>query len=1070
MVGAVLALAGLWVAVRGGRRRRRGRDPRIDAVRAAQRADAAQHRYRFFGEHVPALTELYVRRRAASGREKARTVQATQLLSAHRHAVLLGDAGAGKSTFLAAVAGDLARRGGREVAVILPAADLVGQPLPRAIAEAVRRDLRVEVPAEVFERAPARGGVWRVLIDGLDEVVDGQDRSDALWRIRELLGGTGPYRLLITSRPLAGAELAELDVAGTGVYELRPFDRQELNEFAHRWFAARFPSDRRRADSTAGRFLARLAGARLGPVARVPLLATIAALVYEQADDRALPSSRAELYERFVQHLLDGRGSMARFRAAIEPQLLDRGRAGLAAAEWLFADLHQHVGGLLRACGAAWLADRDARLTEVAATWFRANGPADLARITPDADRLLRELLLATGVCALRGDRVVFLHQSFAEYLAAASGIPFDRDTWLAQAADPVTRSLAAFVVARRPDSDDLVATLDPIAAGDLIADGVPVSPRTRSRTVDRLVQEVAAETPQAPEALRILGELSLDAQVLGEMLALYQRPDVSAWVRAMVADRIADVDPATGVKLLEEVAATADDVVQDWIADVLQERGLPEPPVTHHTERPQALGALARHALTRRIADSRATEHQRAAAARQLARAGDRTALRAMAAAADVGPFQRVELAVSLADTGEPELLRELGAGAADTAPARYAAAVALADRDDPAAVAALAEVARAHPGYPMAFAAAARCADLGDREPLLALARQPGQVHVRLAAARRLAALGDRRALGWLLEDRLSPELEALALAGLLEAGQAEQMPRMRALRTRHLSGDREREREFLLAANGDEASRERLHRRMLRGSRWWQQTDAAIALAAIGDERGASWLRRVAGDPRWYRPARVRAAVGLTWLDPVRGRPVLHALTGPGVEPRLRLAAAKAALTVEPPAVEPLAGIALDDQAPDRSRAAALTTLTRLRLAPDLRLRLGELALTGDTPMPVRLAAAPLLPEERFRAVVGPIATGDPDRRTRLAAIEQLDHVDRQAAEAAFGALLRDRRINRLRRWVLTLNSGELLSAADARTLDDRLGEPDLGLVRFLLRLSRLLPRDPADVFEG
>ncbi|BCJ39466.1 hypothetical protein Aiant_01230 [Actinoplanes ianthinogenes] len=1069
IVGAVLALVGLWITIRTGRRRRRrGRDPRIDALRAAQRTDAAQHRYRFFGEHVPALTDLYVRPRASLG-GKTRTFQATQMLTEQRHAVLLGDAGAGKSTFLATVAGDLARRGGREVAVIVPAADLVGRPLPQAIAQAVRRDLGVELPPEVFERAPARGGAWRVLVDGLDEVVGGQDRSDALWRIRELLGGTGPYRLLITSRPLAAPELAGLNVAGTGVYDLRPFDRPELNEFAHRWFAARFPSDRRRADATAGRFLARLAGARLGPVARVPLLATIAALVYEQEDDRALPSSRAELYERFVQHLLDGRGSMARFREAIEPELAGRGRSGSAVAEWLFADLHQHVGGLLRDCGAAWLADRDARLISVAAAWFRANGPDDLSRVTPGADRLLRELLLATGVCAVRGDRVVFLHQSFAEYFAAA-GVSFDRDTWLAQAADPVTRSLAAFVAARRPDADALVAELEPIAAGDLIADGVQVSAPTRERTVAALVRELREETAQAPEALRILGELSLDAAVLREMLELFRDPDVSDWVRAMVADRIADVDLATGITLLEEVATTADEVVHAWITDVLAERGLPEPPVTRHIDREQKLGALARHALTRRLSDARATEVERLAAARQLAEAGDRTPLRAMAAAADTDAFQRLAVAAALADVGEPELLRDLGSGAAGSAPAMYAAAADLADRGDPAARDALAAVARTHPDYPMAFAAAARCADLGDREPLTGLARRPGQIHVRLAAARRLAALGDRRALGWLLEDRPNPHLEALAVAGLLEAGQAEQAPRMRTLlRGNRVSDDREREFQYLLAANGDDQARELLHRRMLRRSRWWKSADAAIALAAIGDRRGTAWLHQVAGDPNRYGPARVRAATGLTWLDPDSGWPVLRALTGPDVEPPLRLEAARAALIVRESA-DPLAGIAFDAQAPAESRAKALDSLIPLDLDPGLRRRLAELAFAGDAPVRVRLAAAPLLPEEEMRAVLAPIVAGEPDRRARIAAIELLDSIDRQAAGAAFGAVLRDRRYSRLRRWALVSSSGELLSAADARVMEDRLGDPDDGIVRFLFRMLRLLPRDPAAVLGG
>src|SRR3954469_23439920 len=101
IVGGAAALAGLWFA------RRRIFRPRADdglaALLAAQVADAGQHRYRFFGEHVPALTDLYVRSRATLAGDTPRTVPATQILDAHRHAVLLGDAGAGKSTFVVTV-------------------------------------------------------------------------------------------------------------------------------------------------------------------------------------------------------------------------------------------------------------------------------------------------------------------------------------------------------------------------------------------------------------------------------------------------------------------------------------------------------------------------------------------------------------------------------------------------------------------------------------------------------------------------------------------------------------------------------------------------------------------------------------------------------------------------------------------------------------------------------------------------------------------------------------------------------------------------------------------------------
>src|SRR4051794_1915240 len=108
IVGGAAALAGLWFARRRFFRRRP--DDGLTKLLSAQVADAGQHRYRFFGAPVPALTALYVRSRATRQGDTPRTVAAAQILDDHRHAVLLGDAGAGKSTFLATVAGDVAAR------------------------------------------------------------------------------------------------------------------------------------------------------------------------------------------------------------------------------------------------------------------------------------------------------------------------------------------------------------------------------------------------------------------------------------------------------------------------------------------------------------------------------------------------------------------------------------------------------------------------------------------------------------------------------------------------------------------------------------------------------------------------------------------------------------------------------------------------------------------------------------------------------------------------------------------------------------------------------------------------
>ncbi|MFI7544547.1 NACHT domain-containing protein [Actinoplanes sp. NPDC049599] len=788
-------LAGMAVLLGRVRRERRRPDPSLTALLEAQRADATRHRYRFFG-HVPALTELYVRQRVRlDGRsegEGSRTINAVQVLRAQRHAVVLGDAGAGKSIFLAMVADELARHllAGRptgEFAVSVHASDLASLHLPQALAQAVQRDLDITLPSSTFEKPPAVGRSWRVLVDGLDEVADAHKRSTVLWRIRDLLAADSHYRFLIASRPLTESELLELRGPAVGEYELRPFDRADLAEFAARWFVARHPTDLRRAKQQAALFQARVAGARLGPVARIPLLATIAALVFEQERERALPSSRAALYERFVQHLLNGQPSLARLRQAAEPELLSRGVGGRAVAQWLWSDIDVHVSELLDTCGAAWLADPGVRLTDVAGTWVKEHTRYDLVRVSPDGGQMLRDLLLATGVFTLHRDRVAFAHQSFAEYFAARAGEPtFDPERWRVQAANPATRSLAGFAAARRPDSDRLVTGLldsaNVVAAGDLLADGVPVAAATRTRIVDSLLRQITDESVQAPDALRILGELSVDTDVLARMTGVVLDPDVSVWARAFIADRVADIESAAGIKLLRSLMPHASSTELEWIVNTLEERGvrinpeldLPQPDEAA-PDGGKPLGVLGQHALRQRLADVSASDRERLEAARHLADSGDLEPLRAMVDAVDISRLQRVRIAVALADAGDPETLRLLATKAnlerwppadpADGLRASFAAGVDLFGRGDRHALGVLRAIVDEAPDYPMAFGAAAHLADAGDLKPLSKLAQGSGQPQVRIAAARRLAQMGgDVVVLERALNGALRPQAEAL------------------------------------------------------------------------------------------------------------------------------------------------------------------------------------------------------------------------------------------------------------------------------------------------------------------
>jgi len=360
-----------------------------------------------------------------------------------------------------------------------------------------------------------------------------------LWRLRKLIEQEATiYRLVITSRPLPAVELAELRRPGVEEYDLRPFDRADLNVFAQRWFTARHPRDPDTAERNTTLFLTRLAAAELGPVARIPLLATIAAVIFEQADSQALPTSRALLYERFIDHLMDGRRELSSARGGLLPALEARGEDGIEVAEWFNKHFYPIVGQLLDTVGAAPFDDPAANLTAVAMDWLDRNAPHPLTPLLPAARQTVDDLLRATALLVPHHGRLSFAHQSFAEFLAArATARNFNTAEWYALATNPAARSRAAFAAAQRPESDHLVRTLlddreDAVAAGDLIADGVPVDDGTRQRVVTALVDQLLQDAPAAAECLRVLRELSVDLDVLTRIAVLVNDTGTAPWVR----------------------------------------------------------------------------------------------------------------------------------------------------------------------------------------------------------------------------------------------------------------------------------------------------------------------------------------------------------------------------------------------------------------------------------------------------------------------------------------------------------------------------------------------------------
>ncbi|WP_328783494.1 caspase family protein [Streptomyces canus] len=469
-------------------------DRLLAGLHMAQRRAAREAPYKLFGARRPALSQVYVRRQLVSPEELgtaahglggepsgtrarglARPVEAA--LKRHEHLLIVAGPGLGKSTLtLQLAAGERVER----IPLRVPARELAARrtlPWPRAVAEAAAVDLGQRLDAGLPEELLSGERKWLLLVDGLDEIPDPEARAELAEVLAARMGapGDGPHRLLITTRALSSAELGVLRGRFTGEYTVEPFDREALERFARAWFAA--------DAALAERFLDQLDEARLTDVVKVPLLATVAAVVFEEAPHRPLPQGRYALYEEFLGclHAHWGARKWAELRERADD--LDGGAQALELLRARHRELLAHLARVR-------LETEDPLLREAMA-WVATQGAAPRGSAARWRE-IVATALTGPGPLVRHGSDVQFLHQSFAEHCAAAAYAeelperfdPVDPrwERWLGQALwgeEGLGHAVLLTYARLRPDSGMLGALQQHteecrLYAGRLLADGVP--------------------------------------------------------------------------------------------------------------------------------------------------------------------------------------------------------------------------------------------------------------------------------------------------------------------------------------------------------------------------------------------------------------------------------------------------------------------------------------------------------------------------------------------------------------------------------------------------------------------
>jgi hypothetical protein len=568
-----------------------------------QRDLAQRHQYAYTVGTAPPVQEIYVEQWAewlspATGTGRAAPVSLAQMMRVSPNAIVLAEPGVGKSTAVAQVIWHQctwwldARRWmrphdapyGPVIPLLLPA-DLRGcRTLPEAMARQWKELTGTAMEATALGRKPPAGQAWLVLIDGIDQVLSTGERVDLLSRVGEWISERpASWRLLATSRPLLSGELGWLKAEHVGRFVLRKFDADGLREFAVRWAGFRQAQHLAGVEIqpiTADMFLAALRASSLMSLARVPLIATITALILEGDREAALPTSRAGLYERFVVHLFTSR-RVARIREQAPPQLAAYGVPGRRAWRWLVDNLRD----LLEGTAHKHLSAGAPGMIACARQWAQENAPGGLLRPVPGWDDTLKGLLIATSLVVPGPAGLRWAHPNFAEYLAAGPrGREFDLETWLADARSPDSRNLALFVLGREATGDlaDRLTKLlldrggeDTCIAGAIVADGIAVAADLRHRVTEGLLSRLAEDGADLSTVLDTLVSLIGRGEVLDRLVAFAEDPAQPAWVRADVADELCGVSRQTGARLLRLVLdGTGDWLLRDRILFKLAEHG----------------------------------------------------------------------------------------------------------------------------------------------------------------------------------------------------------------------------------------------------------------------------------------------------------------------------------------------------------------------------------------------------------------------------------------------------------------------------------------------------------------
>lgn len=345
---------------------------------------------------------------------------ASDFISLIYRAVVLGNPGAGKSTFTAKLCHDVASRyahrpfAGREAVPILivlrdygAAKKAHSYSILQFIEATANSKYQVQPPVNAIEYLLLNGRAI-VIFDGLDELLDTSYRREVSGDVESFCTLYPSVPLLVTSREV-GYEQAPLDEKRFEILRIAPFGKQQVSAYVRKWFAIDTDLTASEQEQKAEAFLEE--SEVVADLRSNPLMLALMCNIYR--GENYIPRNRPDVYEKCALMLFE-RWDKVRgiyvplpFEAHISPAMKH-------LAHWIYADEGLQSGVT------------EKRLVAEAANYLCAWRFED----RDEAERAAREFIAFcrgrawvftdTGTTK-EGERLYqFTHRTFLEYFTAA--------------------------------------------------------------------------------------------------------------------------------------------------------------------------------------------------------------------------------------------------------------------------------------------------------------------------------------------------------------------------------------------------------------------------------------------------------------------------------------------------------------------------------------------------------------------------------------------------------------------------------------------------------------------------